>query len=130
LRLRTSPDHASVNHFFLRMIHVTPPAATKLQALLLEHPDDAVVRITLKDLDDQRLVFSITLEAEPLPDDHVYEADGVTIAIEAAAVPRVDGITLDYEPAQGFRFRHPGHQDRQPNDEDLDSPPFGPFSLN
>jgi hypothetical protein len=81
------------------MIHVTPPAAAKLQALLLEHPDDAVVLITLKDLDDQRLVFSITLEAEPLPDDHVYEADGVTIAIEAAAVPRVDGARCRGRPA-------------------------------
>lgn len=112
------------------MIHVTPSAATKLQALLLEHPDDAIVRITLKDLDDQRLVFGITLESEPFPDDYVHEAEGVTIAVEAQAVARVQGVTLDYEPAQGFLFRHPTHQDPEQDDAEPDAPPLGPFSLN
>jgi Fe-S cluster assembly iron-binding protein IscA len=106
------------------MIQVTPAAVTKLQTLLLEHPDEAIVRITLKDLDDQRLIFGITLEAAPQPDDDVHETEGLTIAIAADAAGRMDGITLDYEPADGFRVRHALHDDSQ-------SVSFlGPFSLN
>jgi iron-sulfur cluster assembly protein len=112
------------------MIHVTVSAATKLQALLLEHPDEAIVRIALKDLDDQRLVFSITLEAEPLPEDAVYEAEGVTIVVDPDSIPRIEGITLDYEPTQGFRFQHPAHQDPTPPDEGPDGSGLEPFSHN
>jgi Fe-S cluster assembly iron-binding protein IscA len=112
------------------VIHVTPSAATKLQALLLEHPDEAIVRIALKDLDDQRLVFSITLEAEPLPEDAVYEAEGVTIAVDPDSVSRIDGITLDYEPAQGFRFQHPAHPGSRSPDEGPDGSGLEPFSPN
>jgi Fe-S cluster assembly iron-binding protein IscA len=112
------------------MIHVTPSAAAKLQALLLEHPDEAIVRVALKDLDDQRLVFSLTLEAEPLPEDAVYEAEGVTIVVAADSIPRIEGITLDYDPRQGFCFRHPTHQDPISPDEGPDGSGLEPFSRN
>jgi Fe-S cluster assembly iron-binding protein IscA len=106
------------------MIHVTGAAVTKLQALLLENPDESIVRITLKDLDDERLVFSITLESTPQPDDRIQEADGLTLAIGPEAVLRMDGITLDYQPSHGFRFHHPSHED---DPEDLLR---GPLNLN
>jgi|SRR5918999_467069 Fe-S cluster assembly iron-binding protein IscA len=107
------------------MIHVTPAAVTKLQGLLLENPDDSIVRITLKDLDDERMVFSITLEPDPQPDDEIQEADGLTLAIGAQAALRMHGITLDYQPPHGFRFHHPMHQDPSG-----DSPLHGPLNLN
>lgn len=92
---------------FRAMIHVTAAAITRLQKLLLEHPEDPIVRITLKDLDEARLVFSITLESAAQPDDHIQNVEDLTIAIESTAVPRMQDITLDYIPLEGFRFLHP-----------------------
>jgi Fe-S cluster assembly iron-binding protein IscA len=107
------------------MIRVTPAAVTKLQGLLLQNPDESIVRITLKDLDDERLVFSLTLESDPAPEDQIQEADGLTLAIGAQDALRMDGITLDYDPSHGFRFHHPSHEHGD-NDN-----PFGPpFNLN
>jgi Fe-S cluster assembly iron-binding protein IscA len=95
------------------MVMVTPAAAARLKALIVEHPDDPVVRLAIKDLDEERLVFSITLEAEPQPDDEVQTCDGLTVAIAAASAPRMDGVMLDYAEPGGFTFRHPA-----PPDED------------
>jgi len=67
-----------------------------------------VTSSALKDLDEARLVFSITLEPAALIDDEIEEIDGVMIAIDAQAVPRMHDITLEYAPAEGFRFLHPG----------------------
>ena len=51
------------------MIIVTQAAINKLKALLAEHPEAQVVRITVKDLDDRRLTFGLTLEEAAQPDD-------------------------------------------------------------
>ena len=51
------------------MVTVTWSAVQKLKALIVEHPDDPVVRLTLRDVDETRLAFSITLESAPRPDD-------------------------------------------------------------
>ena len=43
------------------MIAVTPAAIRQLKQLVAEHPDDPIVRLTLHDLDEQRLGLGITL---------------------------------------------------------------------
>jgi Fe-S cluster assembly iron-binding protein IscA len=91
------------------MIIVTPAARQRLLALIHEHPEDPIVRLTLQDLEHHRLAFSITLEPTSHDSDEVQEFDGLTIAIEAANAPRMDGITVDYQEPGGFRFIHPGH---------------------
>jgi len=89
------------------MMHVTLSAIEKLKALIEEHPEDPVVRVTLRDLDDTKLSFSIVLDSSAQPEDEVQELDGVTIAIEGASAPRMDGIMLDYREPDGFKFLHP-----------------------
>jgi Fe-S cluster assembly iron-binding protein IscA len=89
------------------MVFVTPSAVARLKALILEHPEDPIVRLAIKDPDEARVVFSITLEAVPLPDDDVQTRDGLTVAIAAASAARMDGVTLDYVEPGGFLFRHP-----------------------
>lgn len=88
------------------MIAVTIAAIAKLKAIQVHHPDDPVVRITVRDLDEARLCFSITLESETKQDDTVQEIDGLTIAVDRASAPRVEGVTVDYTEADGFRFHH------------------------
>jgi Fe-S cluster assembly iron-binding protein IscA len=89
------------------MMQVTLSAIEKLKALIKEHPEDPIVRVTLRDLDDTKLSFSIVLDNTAQPDDDVQELDGVTIAIEGQSAPRMDGITLDYREPDGFKFLHP-----------------------
>ena len=93
------------------MIHVTPAASFKLKALILEHPDDPVVRITLKDMDERRVVFSITLENRIQADDVVQDCDGLTVAVGAESAARMDGVTLDHREPEGFCFSHPQQED-------------------
>ena len=100
------------------MIVVTPSAIRKLMALLVEHPEDQVVRIVVKDLDDHRLAFGLTLEGEAQPGDEVQVIEGLTVAIEKQSAPRMDGMTMDYREPEGFRFLHPATFDeltRQPS---------------
>lgn len=94
------------------MVIVTPAAVARLKALIVEHPDDPVVRLAIKDLDEERLVFSITLEAAAQPDDEVQTCDGLTVAVAATSAPRMDRVTLDYATSGGFTFRHPAPPDR------------------
>lgn len=89
------------------MMNVTLSAIEKLKALIEEHPEDPVVRVTLRDLDDTKLSFSIVLDSSAQPEDEVQELDGVTIAVERTSAPRMDGITLDYREPDGFKFLHP-----------------------
>lgn len=89
------------------MVIATPAAIAKLSALMVEHPEDPVVRLTIIDRDDDRIVFGITLESAARPDDVVQETGGLTIATEARSAPRMDGVTLDFSEPGGFRFIHP-----------------------
>jgi Fe-S cluster assembly iron-binding protein IscA len=88
------------------MIAVTVAAIVKLKAIQAHHPEDPVVRISVRDLDDSRLSFGITLEANTQPDDDVQQIDGLTIAIDRRSAPRMEGVTVDFTEADGFRFLH------------------------
>ncbi len=88
------------------MIAVTLAAITQLKAIQTHHPEDPIVRISVRDVDDSRLSFSITLEATTQPDDDVQQMDGLTIAMDQRSAPRMDRVTIDYTEANGFRFLH------------------------
>jgi hypothetical protein len=68
----------------MQIIAVTVAAITRLKAIQVDHPEDPIIRIIVRDLDQTRLNFSITLEAAAQP----------------------DGVTLDYTTTDGFRFLH------------------------
>ncbi len=99
------------------MIKVTQTAVEKLKALIVEHPEDPIVRIKVQDQDESKITFSITLEDKVQSDDEVQEIDQLTIAVDVNSAPRMNGVTLDYQEAQGFSFVHPespGHHDDFP----------------
>lgn len=89
------------------MIQITPAARKKLNALIAEHPSDAVIRLTVNNRDDGRLLFRIVLISTPEEEDEVQDYDGLTVAIEAKSARRMDGVTLDYQEPGGFKFHHP-----------------------
>lgn len=88
------------------MIALTRTAVAQLKAIQVHHPEDPVVRISVRDLDDSRLSFSITLEANTQPDDDIQQIDGLTIAVDRLSTPRMERVTVDYTEADGFRFLH------------------------
>lgn len=90
------------------MIAMTLAAIAKLKSIRINHPEDPVVRIAVRDLDESRLSFSITLEATTRPDDDVQQVDGLTVAVDRRSAPRMEGVTVDYTEALGFRFLHDG----------------------
>lgn len=93
------------------MVFLTEHAVTKLKVLILEHPEDPIVRLKVRDLDEARLSFNITLEDTVQPDDEVQEVKGLTVAVEGRSAPRMQGITLDYQEPDGFKFIHPGQEE-------------------
>jgi iron-sulfur cluster assembly protein len=93
------------------MIKVTQSAVQHLKALILAHPEDPIVRVQVKDLDDHRLTFNITLEDKAQPDDEVQTVQGVTVAVASGSAARLEGITMDYQDPGGFKFHHAGPQE-------------------
>ncbi len=93
------------------MIKMTQAAIDQLKAIMLEHPEDPIVRIMIRDLSEAQLQYSITLEDVTQPDDDIQEIAGLTVAVEATSAPRVDGVMVDFDDMKGFAFTHPesGH---------------------
>ncbi|MGH7232407.1 MAG: HesB/IscA family protein [Nitrospiraceae bacterium] len=89
------------------MIKITAAAQARLQHLLIEHPEERIVRITITDMDEERFAMSLTLESGPQADDEVQDVSGLTIAIPQSSVARLDGVTLDYTDSEGFQLHHP-----------------------
>ena len=90
------------------MITVTLAAIAQLKAIQVHHPEDPIIRISVRDVDDSRLSFSITLEAHTQPDDDIQQVEGLTIAVDRQSAPRMERVTVDYTEADGFRFLHDG----------------------
>ena len=90
------------------MIAVTITAIAKLKAIQTHHPEDPIVRISVRDMDNSRLSFSITLESNTEPDDVIQQVDGLTIAMDRLSATRMEGVTVDYTETDGFRFQHGG----------------------
>lgn len=89
---------------------LTQSAVERLKALIHEHPEDPIVRVQVKDLDERQLAFSITLEDQVQPDDQVQTVDGLTMAIPSTSAVRMNGITMDYQEPGGFLFHHSDQQ--------------------
>ena len=89
------------------MITLTLAAIAQLKAIQAHHPEDPVVRVSVRDLDDSRLSFSITLEANTEPDDDIQHIESLTIVVDRRSAAR-EGVTVDYTEEAGFRFLHDG----------------------
>ncbi|MDF0675635.1 MAG: hypothetical protein P0120_15030 [Nitrospira sp.] len=55
---------------------LTRSAVERLKALSVVYPEDPIVRVQVKDVDDQRLAFSITLEDRAEPDIEYTDPSG------------------------------------------------------
>jgi len=106
------------------MIKITQKAIDQLRHVMLEHPDDPIVRVTICDLSDTQLQYNITLEDATQEGDNVQDIQGVIFAVESQSVQRMDGVTVDFDPGKGFMFLHPD------TDHNHEEEPFDFSSLN
>ena len=56
--------------------------------------------------------YNLTFEAQPGPDDTVFEQGGVTVFVDQASQAHLQGMTLDYVTGlhgAGFKFLNPKH---------------------
>lgn len=100
------------------MIHLTESALRRLKTLLLEHPDESLVRVAIVREGETSLTHRITLEDEPAEEDHIQEQDGLRVVMDPATAARMRGVTLDFSAEgekQGFIFLHP---DAPPDETD------------
>jgi iron-sulfur cluster assembly protein len=88
------------------MMTLTSAAIAQLKAIQLHHPEDPIVRISVRDVDQSRLSFSIALETDTQPDDDIQQINGLTIAVDQRSAPRMERVTIDYSETSGFRFLH------------------------
>ena len=95
------------------MVKVTKSAVEKLRTLISEHPEDPIVRVQVRDRDEHSLTFRITLEDKTQPGDEVQDIQGLTLAVEGTSSARMDGMTIDYQDSEGFKFRHPDPHDHE-----------------
>jgi len=93
------------------MMKLTRSAVEHLKAQVLAHPEDPIVRVQVKDMDEHRLAFNITLEDKVQPNDAVQTIHGLTVAVAGDSAARVEGITMDYQEPGGFKFHHAEPQD-------------------
>lgn len=96
------------------MVTLTASAVRKLKELIHEHPEDPVVRLFIRDVDESRVGFSIVLDSLPQEGDVVQDVEGLTVAVEGQSAPRMGGMTVDFVESDGFTFRHPDHGDDNP----------------
>jgi Fe-S cluster assembly iron-binding protein IscA len=83
-----------------------------LKALVVEHPEDPIVRVQVKGVDNHAAAgFQHMLEDKIQPDDPGQSIDGRMVAIPTACAKRMDGITMDYQNPGGLKFHHTDHQD-------------------
>ncbi|HET9961482.1 MAG TPA: iron-sulfur cluster biosynthesis family protein [Nitrospiraceae bacterium] len=93
------------------LLHLTWKAVEHLRKLVQDHPEEPVVRVQVRDLDERRLSFSIMLDSTAHPEDEVQHIEDLAVAVDRTSVHRMDGMTLDYEAGKGFVFLHPPSND-------------------
>jgi iron-sulfur cluster assembly protein len=93
------------------MIAVTPTAAGQMQKLLAKQATARGLRVGIKAGGCSGFEYVFEWEAEPKPDDLVFEGpNGVRVWVDARSHRLLDGTTLDYDTSlvsRGFVFQNP-----------------------
>ena len=93
------------------MIAVTSTAAEQMQKLLAKHDGARGLRVGVKAGGCSGFEYVFEWEADPQPDDLVFEGpDGVRVWVDPRSHRLLDGTTLDYDTnlvSRGFVFQNP-----------------------
>lgn len=87
------------------MIELTPTAAGMLRSLRTSAPDRQVLRVYVAGRGCCRVQYGLALDGSADETDTVAEREGISVAVDPASLPFVEGATVDYvETAEGSGF--------------------------
>lgn len=93
------------------MIHLSPTAVRELNRIQSKQEASAKwFRLKAERGGCSQFVYEMAFVVTPQPNDRQCECEGLNVAIDAASLPYLEGLTLDYTEdlmGAGFRFRNP-----------------------
>jgi len=93
------------------MLTLTPSARKAVNRFIKGNADPvAGVRIAVTGGGCSGLQYGVTLEGQTRADDLVVDCEGLTILIDPASAPMLDGVTVDFQDSMsgsGFKFENP-----------------------
>jgi iron-sulfur cluster assembly protein len=91
-------------------IRLTEKAAAQIQKSLAKRGRGVALRVGVKHVGCAGLAYTYDYADEIKPDDHVFEAQGAKLVVDARSLPFMDGSVLDFSTdkfKQGFKFINP-----------------------
>jgi len=95
------------------MIELTPTAAEMLRSLRTTAPDRQVLRVYVAGRGCCRVQYGLALDGAADETDTVAEREGISVAVDPASLPFVEGATVDYvetDEGTGFVVRNPSFE--------------------
>jgi iron-sulfur cluster assembly protein len=91
-------------------LSVTPAAAAQIGRALQKRGSGIGLRLAVKTSGCSGYAYALEFADRTTPQDLSFESEGVTLVIDAASLPLLDGTQLDWTREglnEGFRFRNP-----------------------
>jgi len=96
-------------------VTLTEAAARHVSRFLARRGRGHGVRLGVKTTGCSGLAYKLEYVDEPLPEDLVFEDQGVKVFVDPKSLAYVDGTQLDYVREglnEGFKFHNPNERDR------------------
>jgi iron-sulfur cluster assembly protein len=91
-------------------ITLTSTAATRVQKFLSGRGKGLGLRVGVKTSGCSGMAYTLEFVDEALPDDQIFESNGVKVIVDPASLVYLDGTELDYAKEglnEGFKFSNP-----------------------
>ena len=95
-------------------IQLTDSAAEHVRRMLEKHPGSLGLRLSTRKSGCSGYAYVLDYVNAVEEDDTVFKAGGVTVVVDAASLPHLDGMTVDYVKngllSEGLEFINPNVQ--------------------
>jgi iron-sulfur cluster assembly protein len=93
------------------VIYITASAAREIERIkTMRHKQDSQFRLRVKQGGCCGYLYVFELDDSNTSEDHIFESNGISVAIDESSFPYIDELKLDYsEDLMGgnFRFQNP-----------------------
>ena len=92
------------------MIHLTESAIKKVRGVVEREKKVGGLRLGVRGGGCDGLTYTILFDAEPRPNDNVFDFEGAKVFVDPKSLVYLDEMTVDYKETfmqQGFEFHNP-----------------------
>lgn len=96
-------------------VSLSSPAVKHINRSLSKRGKGIGVRLGVKTTGCSGLAYKLEFVDESLPEDVVFEVEGIKVLVDPKSMPYVDGTQLDFVREglnEGFKFNNPNERDR------------------